>query len=414
MLKALTIQNLSSTIIYLLPIFIISGNFLSDLAVVIINILFVTLLIQNKSINFIYNNKYFWAIVIFYLYITIRSLFTLEWVSIKSAIFSFRYVIFIFAFYYFYINKFLNLNYLNLILISLLFLLSIDGTYQYIFKSNIFGYDLFHPNRVSSLFGDELIMGSYTFRILLLIIPLSLFYYKNNFNLKNLLKLILLIIFLLFLLILSGERIAFFLSSFYIFSLIIILPKSLFDRLIYTFLFIATLFFIFNYNNDFSQRLLHLTKQNIESFVLTKNNSRKNVLSLSKMHDDHYSTGMEMFKDNFLFGQGPKMFRIKCNDEKFKVGKFSCSTHPHNIIIQFLAELGVIGIAFLLYFYLSLFLNIKAIKNNYLISSTSFLAFLIFFPLLPYGNFFHNGLVIMNILSISILWCLYYDDNKKY
>ena len=108
------------------------------------------------------------------------------------------------------------------------------------------------------------------------------------------------------------------------------------------------------------------------------------------------------------------MFRIKCNEEKFKVGKFSCSTHPHNIIIQFLAELGVIGISFLLYFYLSLFLNIKAAKNNSLITSTSFLVFLIFFPLLPYGNFFHNGLVIMNILSISILWCLYYDDNKQY
>ena len=414
MFKALTIKNLSSTIIYLLPIFIIAGNFLSDLAVVIINILFVTLLIQNKSVNFIYNNKYFWALLIFYLYITIRSLFTLEWVSIKSAIFSFRYIIFIFAFYYFYINKFLNLNYLYLILISLLFLLSIDGTYQYIFKSNIFGYDLLHPNRVSSLFGDELIMGSYTFRILLLIIPLSLIYYKNNFNFKNLLKLILLIIFLLYLVILSGERIAFFLSCLYIFFLIIILPKSFFNKLIYTFLLIATLVFIFNYNNDFSQRLLHLTKKNIKSFVLTKDNSRKNILSLSEMHDDHYSTGMEMFKDNFLFGQGLKMFRIKCNDKKFKVGTFSCSTHPHNIIIQFLAELGVIGILFLLYFYLSLFLNIKVIKNNSLITSTSFLVFLIFFPLLPYGNFFHNGLVIMNILSISILWCLYYDHNKKY
>jgi len=223
-----------------------------------------------------------------------------------------------------------------------------------------------------------------------------------------------LIIFLLYLVILSGERIAFFLSCLYIFFLIIILPKSFFNKLIYTFLLIATLVFIFNYNNDFSQRLLHLTKKNIKSFVLTKDNSRKNILSLSEMHDDHYSTGMEMFKDNFLFGQGLKMFRIKCNDEKFKVGTFSCSTHPHNIIIQFLAELGVIGILFLLYFYLSLFLNIKVIKNNSLITSTSFLVFLIFFPLLPYGNFFHNGLVIMNILSISILWCLYYDHNKKY
>ena len=112
-------------------------------------------------------------IVGFYLYLVARSLFTFEWISIKAAIFSFRFVIFIFAFYYLYINKFLNLRYLYLILISLLIILTIDGTYQYVFEFNIFGYDLLHPNRVSSFFGDELIMGSYTFRVLLLIIPLS-------------------------------------------------------------------------------------------------------------------------------------------------------------------------------------------------------------------------------------------------
>ena len=414
MSKALMIKNLSSTLIYLLPIFIVSGNFLADLAVVIVNILFVTLLIQNKSIDFIYKNKYFWVLVFFYLYITTRSLFTLEWISIKSAIFSFRYIIFIFAFYYFYTNKVLNLRNFYFILICVLFVLSIDGTYQYVFKSNIFGYELFHPNRVSSLFGDELIMGSYTFRVLLLIIPLSIFFYKNNIHFKNLLKLIFLTIFLLYLLILSGERIAFFLSVLYILTLILILPKSFLNKLKFIFLFILTLIFIFNYNSSLSKRLWSLTKINIESFVISKDSNRKNILSLSKMHDDHYSSGMEMFKDNFLFGQGLKMFRIKCNEEKFNVGKFSCSTHPHNIIIQFLAELGIIGILFLIYFYFSLFLNIKTNKNNPLITSTTFLVFLIFFPLLPYGNFFHNGLVIMNILSISILWCLYNDDNKQY
>ena len=71
-----------------------------------------------------------------------------------------------------------------------------------------------------------------------------------------------------------------------------------------------------------------------------------------------------MFKDNILFGQGLKMFRIKCSEEKFNAGRFSCSTHPHNIIIQFLAELGIVGILFLIYFYFSLFLTIKKITKN--------------------------------------------------
>ena len=59
-------------------------------------------------------------------------------------------------------------------------------------------------------FGDELIMGSYTFRVLLLIIPLSLYFHQNNVYFKNFLKLILLTIVLIYLLILSGERVAFY------------------------------------------------------------------------------------------------------------------------------------------------------------------------------------------------------------
>ena len=409
--KVSMMKNASSTLIYLLPVFIISGNFLADLSVVIINVLFITLLIQNKSINFIYKNKYFWILVFFYLYLVVRSIFTLEWISIKPAIFSFRYVIFIFAFYYLYINKVLNLRYLYLILISLLIILTIDGTYQYVFESNLFGYNILHENRASSFFGDELIMGSYTFRVLLLIIPLSLFFHQNNVYFKNFLKLILLTIVLIYLLILSGERVAFFLGLVYTLTLILILPKGLLNKLKIMILFTVTLIFIFNSNNNFSQRIFEQTKSNLEQVMTT---DKKNILSLSAMHDDHYSSGMKMFKDNILFGQGLKMFRIKCNEDKFNTGKHSCSTHPHNIIIQFLAELGIIGTLFLTYFYFSLFSNIKAAKNNSLIISTTFLVFLIFFPLLPYGNFFHNGLVIMNILSISILWCLCNDGNKQY
>ena len=411
MSKVSTMKNVSSALIYLLPVFIMSGNFLADLSVVIINVLFIALLIQNKSINFIYKNKYFWILVFFYLYLVTRSIFTLEWISIKPAIFSFRYVIFIFAFYYLYINKVLNLRYLYLILISLLIILTIDGTYQYVFESNLFGYNILHENRASSFFGDELIMGSYTFRVLLLIIPLSLFFHQNNVYFKNFLKLILLTIVLIYLLILSGERVAFFLGLVYTLTLILILPKGLLNKLKIMILFTVTLIFIFNSNNNFSQRIFEQTKSNLEQVITT---DKKNILSLSAMHDDHYSSGMKMFKDNILFGQGLKMFRIKCNEDKFNTGKHSCSTHPHNIIIQFLAELGIIGILFLIYFYFSLFSNMIAARNNSLIISTTFLVFLIFFPLLPYGNFFHNGLVIMNILSISILWCLCNDGNKQY
>ena len=127
-------------------------------------------------------------------------------------------------------------------------------------------------------------------------------------------------------------------------TLILVLPKGLLNKLKIFSLFILIIIFIFNYNNNFSDRLFNITKINIKSFVIAKNNDKKNILSLSRVHDDHYL--FQMFKDNILFGQGLKMFRIKCSEEKFNVGIFSCATHPHNIIIQFLAELGIVGIIY--------------------------------------------------------------------
>ena len=59
-----------------------------------------------------------------------------------------------------------------------------------------------------------------------------------------------------------------------------------------------------------------------------------------------------MFLDNKIFGQGPKSFRYLCNDDRFKINKWSCSTHPHNYYIQLLAETGLIGFftVFLIFF----------------------------------------------------------------
>ena len=67
-----------------------------------------------------------------------------------------------------------------------------------------------------------------------------------------------------------------------------------------------------------------------------------------------------MFKDNILFGKGSKTYRYYCNDERFKINRFSCSTHPHNYYVQILAEVGLVGLSFIL---ISLiFILIKSVK----------------------------------------------------
>ena len=60
--------------------------------------------------------------------------------------------------------------------------LVIDGYYQFHFKENIFGIEKFGTNRISSFFGDELIMGSYLSRLFPLFFALFVIRKKKNFE----------------------------------------------------------------------------------------------------------------------------------------------------------------------------------------------------------------------------------------
>ena len=122
-----------------------------------------------------------------------------------------------------------------------------------------------------------------------------------------------------------------------------------------------------------------------------------------------------MFKDNFYFGQGTKMFRVKCKEEKFTVSDVSCSTHPHNILMQFLSELRFFGLFYLITFHVLIFYEIKKIyKKNISERHKNILYFTLLgiliniFPLIPSGNFFNNWLSI--ILSINLSFYLYFKD----
>ena len=103
---------------------------------------------------------------------------------------------------------------------------------------------------------------------------------------------------------------------------------------------------------------------------------------------------------------------IECNNEKYYV-RDGCSTHPHNILLQLLAETGVIGtIPFLLvvlyiaYCYIKQFYN-KFFYSIYLYSDfrisilTSIMICICF--VLPTGNFFGNWYSIFLYLFLGIL-----------
>ena len=87
------IININSLIICLLPIFLVLSRFLADLSVCICGILFLLSVIKKKE-WFYFNNNFFYFFLLFFIYILIRSILTLNLVSIGTTIFYFRFGLF--------------------------------------------------------------------------------------------------------------------------------------------------------------------------------------------------------------------------------------------------------------------------------------------------------------------------------
>ena len=150
--------------------------------------------------------------------------------------------------------------------------------------------------------------------------------------------------------------------------------------------------------------------------------SSKVPVIFSPIHDDHIRTAYNMFKDKPIFGHGPKMFRVICKDEKYAVGRFPCSTHPHNFYIQLLAETGIVGFLFLFsafgyIFYIALkqlksiiFKQKRPLTDYQVCLLAGFLISV--WPFSPNGNFFNNWLMIVYSLPVGFYLQSVYNKNN--
>ena len=190
-------------LILLFPLAIISGPLIPEIIV----FLLITTYIYTTKKSEIYNdflNKVFLYFLLFYFFIIFTSL--INQASSKSIINSFFFIRFpIFSIIVYKLIRFdetVQKRLLYVLAISFIFLI-LDSTIQIGFKKNIFGLELI-ANRPSSLFGDELILGSYLIKFSTILFGLLLLFY-NKIN-----KLLFLIIPLtLFGILISGERTAF-------------------------------------------------------------------------------------------------------------------------------------------------------------------------------------------------------------
>ena len=116
------------------------------------------------------------------------------------------------------------------------------------------------------------------------------------------------------------------------------------------------------------------------------------------------------------------MFRYYCIKKENFVADHACTTHPHNFYAQMLAETGLIGFLFLIFFYFYILLIF--LKNFYFqikykkqfISDIGLCLlgslFINLFPILPSGNFFNNWLSIIMYYPIGFL--IYIVKNNKF
>jgi len=412
MYKQNILINFPSILLIFLPFFLITGPFLADLAVSLISLLFIIKIFIEKDYS-IFRNKYFQIFLIFWIYLLFNSLVQNQNIdSLRISLFYFRFGFFIFAIAFLLRKKKDNAKLFFYSLLACFIALIIDGSFQYIVGKNLFGYTLHVGPRVSSFFGEELIMGSYLSRLFPLLLGLHFYLkFKKNSKKFNLLMLFIFIS-LEILIFLSGERSSFFYLNLTAIFFIIFIKDYRSTTIFILSLSLILIFLLIQFNHQFSKRMINQTLEEMNLLSLFNFSSVEKKVIFSQHHTDHYLTSLNMFKDNVILGVGIKNFRKFCSDEKYSVSKTACASHSHNTYIQLLAETGIIGFLFIIYFLLLLFYYyLKHLKLSFY--SKSFLSpyqvclltsvLITLWPIVPSGNFFNNWLSIIYYLPLGFI-----------
>lgn len=384
---------------------LVTGPFLPDFIVSALSIWFLYYTLKNKIYS-VYRNVYFYIFISFWLTCILSSLLSDDiFLSLRSSLFYVRIGIFaLLITYLININKKI-LDYFYYVFIVTFSVLIVDGYVQYFNGINLFGYPLGENYRVSSFFGSELILGSYLARLFPLFF--AMFVIRNNKSFLEVCFVCILFILIDVLIFISGERTSFVLLNISTVFIIIFIYQYKWLRLS---LFVISssiiIFLIFNSSNLHHRYI----ESPVKSFNLSNKDEKINLFSPS--HDHLMKTAWNMFLEKPILGHGPKLFRVKCSDPKYKFNQdMSCDIHPHNFYFQLLAETGFVGFSFLLclffhFIYLCLkhviyYLKYKsALFSDYQICLLAGLLITIW-PLTTNGNIFTNHLMLFYSLQMG-------------
>lgn len=445
----LIISNLLYLTILGVPLFYIIGPGPSNLMLLVTCILFITLVLKYSLYQY-FNNFFFYSFLAWCIYLIVISFLSSDYlISLEHSAPFIRYSFFILAVFYL-TQKFKNFcKNLLIVLLICYILLTIDSYITLILQKNLLGF-INDDSRLSSFFGDEKIMGNFVLIITINIIAL-LFYIKSISTKENFF-IIILILNSLFLIILSGERRSLILFIIFCTLHLIFYSYSIKKKLIFIFLSIIILITIFSNNNQIRERFIDLTISDtgLNHFFNHKESEflkLDELVIVSPIHEIYFTVAYNMFRENILFGVGPKMFRVECQNKEYKLSVYeaihiydstpqnldkelldkkynniSCSTHAHNTYLNLAAETGIFGVAPLVlfflyilfclirYFYLFKIKNKELEKNDLSQLYLVIYFFIMFFPLSTSGNIFNSHLSNITFLPLGILLGLSYNN----
>ncbi len=376
-------SNLTFILFLFFPIFLILGNFLINFFYFSIFCLSILDFKHNKDF---FRSTIFYLLLIFLFYLIINLYFSINISNSIPRVIKFIFIIF-------FINELQKIvikdKYLIDRIISfwviIFLIISFDIVFEFIFGFNTLGIKSPIWGRISSFFGDELVVGAFYHFLSLLIIAYLLKKKFTNFSIIILAGVIILISFII------GERANFiklFLSI--LIFLNFTLHISVIKKIVSFFLILSTVFFVIFSNEDLKTRYYYQL-QNVYSVDGIKNYYKKS------QYGAHQETAYQIFKNNFYFGIGIKNFRSESKkkiyeNKEFEKTDWRQATHPHQIHLELLSETGLFGyliflilIFYAVYFSLKNYLKFK--KNYYQLASIIYLLTSLI-PLIPTGSIF--------------------------
>ena len=391
----------------IIPVSIILGPAISLIVILLIDFSFVSLLLYKKEYKFL-SNRTVKLILLFCLYLIFNSIISKDFEASALRNFSFiRFGILFCAFNYFFYYKTI-FNKVFIIWLFLFFIIIIDIYVESFTGTNILGYGEAYPRRIVSFFKDELIVGGFV-NAFYLILAGYCFSLNSKFS-KNYKYFIL-----------AG-------SLFFFVAILLTVERS---NTIKAFLGLLIFYIVndhFNKRQKIFSALAMLTAIVILFSSLESLKFRYGAVFLTPIIDEFrtekrlttsdqpnvyfnlYRSGIKVFKENPLLGVGNKNYRIVCNTESSP--KISCSTHPHQIYFEFIAEHGILGSVVLLFILFNLVFSKSTIifkSKNYIQIGAYIFLLISFIPLLPSGAFFSD-------YSLTIFWLnlsLMYSVNKR-